>query len=59
MKFNQTVWDALCFLRNCGWESMASQALDAYAADCDGKVQWEMVDGRYAFRFIPNPIPKY
>jgi hypothetical protein len=59
MTFNQVIWDALCLLRRMGREREADEALAAYAASCDGTMQWKMADGRYGFKFAPNPIPRY
>ncbi len=62
MKFNKTVWDALCIFANnriveAGYE-VATEPLRLYAADCGGtmvpRIPWpETWDERYVF--VPNP----
>ena len=64
MKFNQVIWDALCFAacRPSTPEQVKAfaAALEEYAAACDGRAdityKWGAV---YLAYFVPNPIPQY
>ncbi len=59
MKFNQVIWDALCFA--CAEGHLEGvEALEAYAAACDGKADILYKWGKpYLINFVPNPIPQY
>lgn len=66
MKFNQVIWDALCYALRRGFMGGTTAALEEYAAGCDGRLR--VTDNRnnnpgacgfYVYEFIPNPIPKY
>jgi hypothetical protein len=59
MKFSQLIWDVLVSAYEHG-DNQALRALEAYAAEHDGKLSLEM-HGRVVigYRFVPNPIPQY
>lgn len=56
MTFNQTVWDVLCEAHYVGI-GKSGDAINQYAAACDGKADWSS-SNTYPV-FVPNPIPKY
>jgi hypothetical protein len=68
MRFNQVIWDALCYAAKnapafevgfgCFDAADAVKALSEYAAACDGTVAQHEVGFR-VFEFIHNPIGKY
>jgi hypothetical protein len=59
MTFNQVIWDVLIAAYENG-DNQALQALEAYAAEHDGRLSIEM-QGRVVtgYQFTPNPISKY
>jgi hypothetical protein len=63
MRFNQVIWDALCFAAFGMPYRQGFVALEHYAAACDGKVRIVKSMGDrpivLAYEFSPNPIGKY
>ena len=69
MRFNQIVWDALCYAASKPGTHRGYEALQAYAADCDGKIKinpyMEKVTDKDGLRdapiykFVPNPDSQY
>lgn len=63
MTFNQVIWDVLNMAyreyEGCQEARKCMQAIEEYAAACDGAVKVTPADWSHDIEFIPNPIPRY